>query len=81
VEEPEIDRVVALQGEMIAVQAILASLCASLSRRDPLLAEAVREAFDAANFLLETSAVEFGTQMPPEFLAHAFDVVGKLRPR
>lgn len=80
-EHPEIDPVIALQGEMIAIQALIASLCASLARRDPLLAEAVQQAFDATNYLLETSSVQFGTEMPPEFLAHAFDVVEKLRPR
>jgi hypothetical protein len=77
----DFDPVIALQGEMIAVQALIAGLCASLSRRDPLLAEAVQQGFDATNYLLETSAVQLGTEMPPEFLAHAFDVIEKLRPR
>ena len=76
-----IDPVIAIQGEMIAVQALIASLCATLSRRDPALAQAVSQAFDATNHLLKTSAVEFGTEMPPEFLAHAFSVIEKLRPR
>jgi hypothetical protein len=80
-EHPDIDPVIALQGEMIAMQAIIASLCASLSRHNPMLAEAVQQAFDATNYLLETSAVQLGTELPPEFLAHAFKVIEKLRPR
>jgi hypothetical protein len=39
----DIDPVIALQGEMIAVQALIAGRCALLSRRDPLLAEAVQQ--------------------------------------
>lgn len=68
-----------LSGETLALQAILANLCAELSKISPAHAAAVDAAFEVAEDEVAHIAIKLGTTASPDHTLRALKIVGGLR--